>query len=466
LLLSLAACASREPQLPVFAHPIPTVSRRAVLDSVRSHDWNALEALFEGLEAKAREHADGEVDLAQAFAAFDTAEAEIGEALRQWVGDSPSSTTAVLALGNFYLSEAWARRGTDWASETTEEQWRGLELGLDRVGPLAHEALARQPGRIEGWLILMTVAQISDRGDCEDLAAKALEVHPESFRIRSRLQTCLSPRWGGSYEAMRRAASEARSQFERNPRLASLHGFADSDRSQLARKAKRFDEALELADRALKTGENARFHYQRALALSMLRRNAEAIAVLDRALAISPESPQYLVTRGLLRLREYQDEEARQDYELARELEPQIEGLSRLEEALRARPARAPSTVRSDALVTQARRAWDQRDLDAAAGDLREAIRIDPSNFKAYQHLDRILTWRRQWGEAGSAWDAYLTARPDDPKALLERSRVLFHVGRADEARADLERACGLGEGQACERLAIVERGSASPPRP
>jgi tetratricopeptide (TPR) repeat protein len=252
---------------------------------------------------------------------------------------------------------------------------------------------------------------------------------------------------------MRRAAEDAIPYLERNPRLASLFGFADADRSNLARKSDRFEEALGLANRALATGDHVSFHHERAHSLFRLGRLKEAMAAIDRALELSPGSPEFLVDRAWYWLRQTDDEAARANYELAREIDPSFDQLKELNDVLAERAARPSATIQADALVARARRAWDRHDFDSASIDLREAVRIDPAHVSACRHLHRLLGWRRQWGEVIETWDAYLAARPDDREALLERADALQQAGRRHEAVVDLERACELGEKRACEKL-------------
>jgi YaiO family outer membrane protein len=85
-----------------------------------------------------------------------------------------------------------------------------------------------------------------------------------------------------------------------------------------------------------------------------------------------------------------------------------------------------------------------------AEADLSSAASASPAHADVWEALGNTYRWSEQPAKALDAYEHLAALRPNDPAALVARARAQRAIGHAFEARADLERARGLG-GDAAE---------------
>ena len=146
--------------------------------------------------------------------------------------------------------------------------------------------------------------------------------------------------------------------------------------------------------------------------------------------------------------------------------------------------ARAQAQADTAAALSRARLAFDGGQLDQAAADLDEAVRLDPDNAAAWTLRARVFAQRsdalgaaadyRQatrldpslteaweglaWAESQNghddevvrALDALLGLRPRDAKALTDRASARFRMGEREAALTDARTACDAGYRPGC----------------
>jgi tetratricopeptide (TPR) repeat protein len=86
----------------------------------------------------------------------------------------------------------------------------------------------------------------------------------------------------------------------------------------------------------------------------------------------------------------------------------------------------------------------------AALAAFEQAVRRDPAHFDAILSIDQLLAPRREWDAIIGYWTTYLTHRPDDARAYLERAGANRWKGDMTAALADMKKACELGSEKAC----------------
>lgn len=89
---------------------------------------------------------------------------------------------------------------------------------------------------------------------------------------------------------------------------------------------------------------------------------------------------------------------------------------------------------------------------DDALDDFRRAREIKPDYYDAYGSAARILGDEGRLDEAIAMWNAYLERVPDDPNALYFRGGAYFRKHDLDSALTDVDKACKLGNLQACTK--------------
>ena len=80
----------------------------------------------------------------------------------------------------------------------------------------------------------------------------------------------------------------------------------------------------------------------------------------------------------------------------------------------------------------------EKQDLRKAAGLLERAIAADPKYAEAYYQMGVLEQARLQWAESARALERSIALRPDSPEAHYRLSRAYSHLGRRDEAQAEI----------------------------
>ena len=285
-------------------------------------EFDALEARL--LAARERWKADRSSPererLVEAFRKLARPEAE---ALYAWNHERLRSAPARLALAAHFIGEAWRVRGTHFVSETSSDQLARMRDYCVRSAGAADEALALDPDWIDAHRLRMEAARLTSDGAAEGRAfAAALALAPDDYAVRWEHARGLTPRWGGTYEALDAFVAESQAFAGSNPRLALLLGRSDADRGELLSAEKHYQEAMPFFDRALRHGEEPSVLSDRGWTLYRLARYPEARADLTRALSLDPGNPKHhsRMAAVLTQLREF--DAAVAAYQEAERLDP------------------------------------------------------------------------------------------------------------------------------------------------
>jgi tetratricopeptide (TPR) repeat protein len=199
--------------------------------------------------------------------------------------------------------------------------------------------------------------------------------------------------------------------------IAALH-FEQGDYAQAERL---------YADLVRENPEDAGLRASHAGALGALRRYDEALAELDRAIAIEPANPEAYHNRGAIREVRGESKAAAREYETALRFAPDYQPSQRALRRLRGSAAgESPSTPNerlASAMAEQAHQAALRGDYSAAMQKLDEAARIAP-RMALVEHYRSNIAWLR--GDRAGAIAALRRAialEPDNPlfRTNLER---------------------------------------------
>lgn len=178
---------------------------------------------------------------------------------------------------------------------------------------------------------------------------------------------------------------------------------------------KRYDAAVELLSKARESDpKEVANHYYLGFALSMLNRDAEAIASYRKALGLQPDLYEAKLNLGVLLLKTKQNDEA----------------LKVLESAVSAKPAEfRPNYYTGVAALASG-------DLAKAEALLRKASQLDPKSADAEAALGRLLARQDNLDEAAQHFRRAYELDSQSQGPMLELAELYERKGRKDDAIA------------------------------
>ena len=94
----------------------------------------------------------------------------------------------------------------------------------------------------------------------------------------------MSPRWGGSYDAMDKFANESQARVGQNPMLKYLLGFPALEQAKDLQLEEKWEETIALLNHALEVGgDYPEFYVIRGKSLYQLKKYDEAMADFEAA---------------------------------------------------------------------------------------------------------------------------------------------------------------------------------------
>ena len=216
-----------------------------------------------------------------------------------------------------------------------------------------------------------------------------------------------------------------------------------------------YADALDAFERALaqKPEFAAWLLSQKGSTLRLMERFDEAIAVLDKALELTPGEPWTLMEKGVALSFLEREEEALAALDQALQQVPDNPfALAHMGRVLRAlgRPQEAVAPLRQ-ATEAGALPGWVYTELGGALYDLEQypqaleafdkALELDASDAMALAQKGSTLRLMERFDEAVGVLDKALQEAPDEPWTLIEKSLAVWMLGQNDEALITLERA-------------------------
>lgn len=470
LVLSLLSC--QAPKTPQANGDFP--DKLHILALLEKQDYDGLEQLLTGLQQATENNIAEETKTYFAFDAFATSRPGVASLLQKWVAARPSSYCAQLATGIYFLELGIDRRGGDWASKTSTEQFAQMNAAFDQAIPYLQAALSINPRLTDAYAAQITIAVF--RGDDEleqALTQKGLEIAPASFNIRRIHMAALEPRWGGSYAAMEEFAEQSQIHAAAFPKLKVLRGLIAWDQGTYAFADKDYGKAAELFTQALKSGEYSFFYADRSKAYFRMASYDEALEDAEVALRLYPQTQEFLIAKAYALTALGRLDEASADLELATALNPECQCLANVTKWVAARVAYEGYELhkkgRFEDCIAQLDKAiqidskqpepfyWrghariKLKQFEQAKGDFEEALRLNPAYFESAQNLDWLYARESRWDDVVDMWNHFLDTNPAQAGAYLERAGAWRRKGNMVAALDDLKTACDLGNQQACQ---------------
>ncbi|MES9854499.1 MAG: DUF4034 domain-containing protein [Candidatus Thiodiazotropha sp. L084R] len=402
------------------------------------------------------------------FEAFGIKDQSLSPLFNAWVKSTPNSYQPFIARAIYYYSMGWLSRGNKWASETKEEQIKGLNSYLDKASKDLRMALNINKKSLISYYYLIQISVTQGEYDeAEQLLNKALEIRPSSYSIRAKYLKSLTPRWGGSLEAMQKYIDDASTDIKRYPELKLLEGYIYTELGDMNVLINKYTDADRLFSKSLEFGESHTVYFKRGRNNNRREEYLNSLNDLNKAIELNNIKPIYYYWRAatFIDMKEYS--KAVKDIQIAVQLDPYDEDIKNKRkwlvakfnhEAYKLRQKQktdlaiekystAMSLNPEDATIFYGRaRAYIQkRDLDLALVDLERAIEIDPDDINNYLLIDYVLAKSRDWDQIIGYWDKFIDLHPDNGRAYVERGGAYFYKGDMKSALRNAKISADLG---------------------
>lgn len=449
--------------------------RRMILGALKNGDFAALSRKATELQMQFEADPSTEFNVNDFYYFFAIPAPEYEELLNAWVASDPSHFAPYLARAQYYVQVAWEKRGADYAAKTSDEQFRGMEAYLRKASRDLQVALRINGNLLPAYLEQLTIANaVGSTGEEDAIFLEARNRFPSCSLLYHTMMWANLPRWGGSYAKMEAIAAEACASNPGNPVFVTLYGRIYEDQANRLRQEKKYDQAIELCDKAIHYGERFSYYEERARCRLSANQYDKALEDANRAIALRP----ILDKPYLLRASIYRDMgDVNKAIEQVRFLNTYFLGDPDTEDWISWTANRfvnrghaAAKTDLSQAADEYGTALQFKPDLaealywrgltysklqksDLARADLERALELNPSHFESCRLLDYLLAGEKKWDEIIRHWTTYLAAVPDSADAYFERAGTYKHKGDMKSAMADVERACRLGKEDACKVL-------------
>lgn len=454
-----------------FGYPKRRPDRVLLLQLLRRRDFARLERFMTYYQSEFEQDYHKEYwgeDVLETFAVRDP---DLKAPLDAWVEQAPDSFGPWAARAAYMNSVAWHYRGGKFAGETSKAQFEKMTELLDSASRDLKRALELRPKLLAAHALELSIASTNGARDeaLQTLLQRGLVHCPLCYEIRAKYLQALTPRWGGSYERMKRFAGSLSARTSANPKLRVLAGFAQNDLCETLRESGKLVEAAAACDAALQFGDDPRLLESKLWLLLEQERYQDMLPLADRALTLSPQRPDVLRLRYRARLKSDDHVGAAEDLLTVRQLRPSdawiAEQTDWMVRWLRADGDRLRKAGDNDTAAERyelaLKLAPNQGDLRQRMGTadrngverLREELDERPDDFDAHLRVDHALALQNRFAEVVTMWDVYIEKHPDDARAYYERGGAQHRQRKREEAVADMKRACDLHMQRACDGL-------------
>lgn len=462
-------------------YPIKVVKGGPLRELLKDEAYVKLDEIMRAYQEAFEEDFHLEDMVIDAFETFSVDDPDLLPLLDAWVQTSPKSYAALLARGVYHQQRGWTARGGKSVKDTPAGNIAAMKTAHKLALADLKASLELNPKLIVAYVELIRLSKASGhRRDSQVFIRAANKICPPCFNARQSYILTLEPRWGGSYGAMARFATESEKLSAQNSRLKVLRGFIARDKGRLARSEDKEKEAVALFTEALTHGDHWMFYRDRAKALRWSNRPKEALTDVELALRLRPgEASLHLLRSRLLLKLDWLTDAAKALAE-AEALAPEDKDVLKWKENLRRHMVLAGYKASKSNKPAVAAQALDEavnlnptsvetyiqrgharlraRDFEGSQADFEEVMRLEPDSFPALQSLAIVYSQQKKWDDLISAVDSYLIGKPTDGRAYLARGQAHFYLGDIAATLRDTRRACDLGNKEGCRRHQQVKQ--------
>ncbi|WP_339801245.1 tetratricopeptide repeat protein [uncultured Marinobacter sp.] len=366
----------------------------------------------------------------------------------------------------------WTARGGAFINETPKENLDRMTEFMNRAQSDLTRTLDLEGSALWAYCLRIRIAKA---GGNYPEALRALEQatarYPLTYLGRKYYLESLDPKWGGTLLSMTSFANSAQQHVGSNPRLQQLVSYAHYEAGRMAYIRKEYSQALEYLSIAIDKGTQPRAYFVRGQTHARLGDHEKALTDFNAVINRGSEDGDYYYWRarsfaGLKRFNE-----ALMDIQRAHALKPDDECINNLRVRLMGY-VRTPDIASADegssgsedaeSLFRQARKLIEDNQPEQAKAILDRAIDLKPDEFRYYQLIDHALFKQGKLMDILGYWERYLSIKPNDHRAYLERAGTYYHLQDFDAAKLDAAKAVDLGSEKAkalYDRLQQVPRG-------
>ena len=232
-----------------------------------------------------------------ALESFNTVSAESGELLDAWVAATPDCFAAYSARGVYLYALGMTQRGTAPGAGTSPTQFALMRSTLERAQNDLRRAIELRPRVVDAAIALTALfGALSEPDSASAVYATAISACPDCLELRIGYMRALRPRWGGDPTQMHAVIASADS--SRRAGLRVLDGYADYDRCYELRGARRYADSIAACDQAISAAPYWRYYFERGRSRRALGDQVAALADLDEALRLRPQTPGAMIERS------------------------------------------------------------------------------------------------------------------------------------------------------------------------
>lgn len=288
--------------------------QEATLVLLREKRYDELQRRMDGFLAAWTAQRIGDEELFYEFGAFDRWGPFLTPLMQEWMARHPASYAAHHAMALHLSSRAWQARGTALGRDTSDAQMQGFDQGLAAAREMSLKALKLHPRPLLSYQQLVKDAKarrlpdtslagllgtvratlqadpLQPRPDVLPLLEAAQRIQADNVIVRHAYVGVLSPRWGGSLDALQDYARPARHPGLAPDRLASVSHAATMEIAYDYWFRQRLDEAVEVLEVAAQLCRLNQPWVDIANIRLEQQRHADALQAADQVIAIVPTS--------------------------------------------------------------------------------------------------------------------------------------------------------------------------------
>ncbi len=410
--------------LPPAVYSADLPNKLELIKLLKEGNYRRLEALLVQYQSDYEQDSQNEDVVDLAYIAFESSDPVLEKKLNAWITEMPKSFSARLARGAYYHHLGWLSRGAKYIDKTSSTQISGMQHNFAKATEDILAAVTMNPKLSVGYGYLINMGKAEGtRAVNEKLLAEALMTNPYSFTVRERYMHSLTPKWGGSFEAMQRFSEESKKFSGRNQNMKLLPAYIPYARGDVLERAGDREGAAQKYTEAISLGDYAPFLEARGENYYRMGRYDRALVDLNKALALRPQHRASLDARGrtYYAMKNY-DESALNDFNLAIALDPLApnELVSRAMTYWRLKRYNEAEKDYENALVYGKHSAYIWRskgrfyyyirkNYQQAASDYTRAVELEPGNSESWYLLGSAYYYLKD-RKAVETFERYLEA--------------------------------------------------------